>query len=303
VVEPVPSSAEDEPERDEPAEQDTESPEDETGSRRQAKQKKQRSFWKELPILIVIALVLAFVIQQFLARVYMIPSGSMETTLMVGDRILVDKVTYDFSEPEPGDVVVFKGPDPWVDEIPEQESSNGLASVIQTVGSWFGLAPPDERDFVKRVVATEGQVVQCCDDRNRVVVDGQPLDEPYIYWQPGRGGEQEEFGPVRVPENSVWVLGDNRNNSCDSRCQGDNLREGAVPVDNIIGKARIIVLPPSSWDGISDHNPQAAPQTSAMGGDWLRGVPLGAGALAAWPTLWAGRRVGRLVREAAKRGA
>lgn len=314
MVEPVPSNAaEDEPQR--PEDNDPQGRSDGSGSARSAsgdesgetspseaearwqrKQKKQRSFWKELPILIVIALVLAFLIQQFLARVYMIPSGSMEQTLhgcagCTPDRILVDKVTYDFGEPSPGDVVVFRGPDAWLEnDAPAQSSGNAVARFLQSIGSAFGLAPPDERDFVKRVIATGGQTVECCDDRNRVTVDGQPLDEPYIYWQ----GEsvQREFGPVTVPKGTVWVMGDNRNNSSDSRYQGGGGERGAVPVENIIGKARLIVLPPSRWGVVSDHNPQQQQAAALEASPWQQGLPLGAGALAAWPTLALGRRAG-----------
>lgn len=289
------------PSRDEAsASEDAESGESRTGRRADRKHQKPRSFWKELPILIVIALVLAFLIQQFVARVYMIPSGSMEHTLhgcagCTPDRILVDKITYNFTDPSPGDVVVFRGPEAWVEnDAPVDSSGNAVARFFQSVGSVFGLAPPDERDFVKRIIATGGQTVQCCDARNRVVVDGEPLDEPYIYWE----GEpvQREFGPVTVPPGTVWVMGDNRNNSSDSRYQGGGGVRGVVPVDNIIGKARFIVLPPSRWGVVSDHNPQEA-QTTAMGAPaWQHGLPLGVGALGAWPTLLLGRRVGAALR-------
>ncbi len=319
MVESVPSNAaEDEPDRPENEEKarassdaastestpgDSSSSGADEGDTRSAKQSKQRSFWKELPILIVVALVLAFLIQQFVARVYMIPSGSMEQTLhgcpgCTPDRILVDKVTYHFTDPAPGDVVVFRGPDAWVEDDPPSDSSgNPIASFFQNIGSAFGLAPPDERDFVKRIVATGGQTVECCDEQNRVVVDGKPLDEPYIYWQDGEA-KQREFGPVTVPENTVWVMGDNRNNSSDSRYQGGGGERGAVPVENIIGKARFIVLPPSRWDVVSDHDPQASTeQHSAMSAPaWQQGLPLAAGALAAWPTLFVSRKAGVGVR-------
>ncbi|PWV85557.1 signal peptidase I [Prauserella marina] len=309
MVEPVPSNAaEDEPDRPEEDdrrgrhEAESESGAEETQPRSKRKQKKPRSFWKELPILIVIALVLAFVIQQFLARVYMIPSGSMEETLhgcagCTPDRILVDKITYDFSDPEPGDVVVFRGPQAWIEnDAPVQESSNAVVRFFQSIGSVFGLAPPDERDFVKRIIATGGQTVECCDDENRVLVDGRPLDEPYIHWE----GQpvQRDFPAVKIPEGAVWVMGDNRNNSADSRIQGGGGLRGVVPVDNIIGKARLIVLPPSRWGVVSDHNPQEAANASAQGlsaPEWQQGVPLGAGLLAAWPTLALGRRIGTAV--------
>ncbi|WP_092526364.1 signal peptidase I [Amycolatopsis arida] len=279
------NAAEDEPER----------PDEPNGAGRRRKEKKQRSFWKELPILIAVALVFAFLIQFFIARVYMIPSGSMETTLhgcpgCTPDRILVDKLVYDFTEPEPGEVVVFKGPEPWVEDLPQEGSSNPVAGFFRDIGSMFGLAPPDERDFVKRIIATGGQTVECCDARNRVVVDGRPLDEPYIHWAPGQEPRQMEFGPITVPQGTVWVMGDNRNNSTDSRLQGGGGENGAVPVDNIIGKARFIVLPPSRWGTISDHNPQAS-QANALGAPaWQQGVPLGVGAVLAWPAVRIGRR-------------
>ncbi|WP_026153921.1 signal peptidase I [Amycolatopsis methanolica] len=308
MVEPVPSSAaEDEPERPDP---DDSADAGANGKRRRRKPKKQRSFWVELPILIVVALALAFVFQQFLARVYTIPSGSMETTLhgctgCYGDKVLVDKITYDFTDPEPGDVVVFKGPEPWVEnEVATERSGNAVVRFFQNIGSVFGLAPPDERDFVKRIIATGGQTVQCCDSQNRVVVDGKALDEPYIHWENPDNQRQEPFDPVTVPDGYVWVMGDNRNDSCDSRCQGGGGVRGAVPVDNIIGKARIIVLPPSRWGGVSDHNPQAAAQPAALGMSapaWQEGVPLGFGVVAAWPAVWGGRRLGSKVREAVER--
>ncbi|NKQ56417.1 signal peptidase I [Amycolatopsis sp. K13G38] len=307
MVEPVPSSApEDEPEFEDHAD----SGEKGKRSKKHRKAKKQRSFWVELPILIVVALVLAFVFQQFFARVYTIPSGSMETTLhgcpgCYGDKVLVDKITYDFTDPGPGDVVVFKGPEPWVEnETTSQESGNPVVRFFQDIGSVFGLAPPDERDFVKRIIATGGQTVSCCDAQNHVVVDGKALNEPYIHWEDPTDQRQEPFEPVKVPQGDVWVMGDNRNDSCDSRCQGGGGLRGVVPVANIIGKARIIVLPPGRWGGVSDTNPQANAQPVALGmsaPSWQQGVPIGFGMVAAWPTLALSRKLGSGVREAVKR--
>ncbi len=231
------------------------------GAHRIRRPPRKRSFWKELPILVVVALGLTFAIQTFIARPYMIPSGSMELTLhgcpgCTPDRVLVDKITYRFSDPQPGDVVVFKGPGPWVGD--EQiEESTGIAGFFRELGSMIGLAAPDERDFVKRIVAVGGQTIKCCDAKNRVLVDGKPLDEPYLYFEPGRGTRQQEFAEVTVPEGSVFVMGDNRNNSSDSRVQGGGGVRGTVPVENIIGKAQFIVWPPGRWGGISDYNPQS----------------------------------------------
>ena len=195
--------------------------------------RRRPSFWRELPILIVVALVLTFLIQTFLAKVYVIPSGSMETTLhgctgCVNDRVLVDKVTYRFRDPQAGDVVVFRGPDSWRSEFTVEEPANPVVRGLQGLGSLIGLAPPDEKDFVKRVIAVGGQTVACCDPRNRVLVDDQPLDEPYIYYLPEAGAaRQAPFGPVTVPAGELWMMGDSRNNSADSRVPG----HGAVPID------------------------------------------------------------------------
>lgn len=256
--------------------------------------KKKGSFWKELPILIVTALVLTVLIQAFLARVYVIPSQSMEQTLhgctgCNNDRVLVDKISYRVSDPQPGDVVVFRGPQPWVqNEFETEEPSNPVAGFFQDAASLVGFGAPDEKDFVKRVIAVGGQTVSCCDAQNRVMVDGKPLNEPYVYWEPGRGVGQDPFEPVTVPEGSLWVMGDNRNDSADSRVQGGGGLNGAVPVENVIGKAQVIVLPPTRWQSIDEDNPQV----TALGAPaWQQGLPLGVGFAAAFPVLWLGRRL------------
>ncbi|MFI9816157.1 signal peptidase I [Saccharothrix variisporea] len=260
--------------------------------------KKKPPLWRELLVLAATALVLTFLIQTFLARVYVIPSASMEKTLhgctspCFGDRVLVDKLVYDFGEIEPGEVVVFRGPEAWgQNDFQSPRSENPVVRGFQGLMSLVGLAPPDERDFVKRVIAVGGQTVECCDDQHRLKVDGKPLDEPYIYWQPGTGPEDHEpFAPVKVPEGTLWVMGDNRTNSTDSRRQGGGGVNGVVPEENVIGKARVIVLPPSRWQGISDHNPQAV----ALGAPaWQQGVPLGMGLLGAFPLVLFGKRLRR----------
>lgn len=197
-------------------------------------------------MLMLVALVLTFLIQTFLARVYEIPSGSMETTLhgctgCTNDRVLVDKLSYHFGDPSPGDVIVFAGPPSWQDEdTTAKKPGNIFMRAFQSVGSLVGLAPPDEKDLIKRVIAVGGQTVQCCDSQNRVMVDGKALDEPYIYYLPEAGPpSQQEFGPIKIPVGQLWVMGDSRNNSADSRVPG----HGPIPVGNVIGKARFVVLP------------------------------------------------------------
>jgi signal peptidase I len=264
---------------------------------------KKQPLWRELLTLLAIALVLTFLIQQFLGRVYSIPSGSMEQTLhgctgCTGDRVLVDKLVFDFRDPAPGDVIVFEGPEAWTEnDATAQGPSNPLVRSLQWLGSLVGLAPPNERDFVKRVVAVGGQTVQCCDDKWRVLVDGKPLDEPYVYWQNGVPDARQRFDPVVVPEGTLWVMGDNRSDSCDSRCQGGGGLRGVVPIDKVIGKVRFIVLPPDRWRGVGDHDPQAVAGVAASmplsAPGWQQGAPLGLGVVAAWPTLWLGRRIRR----------
>lgn len=226
--------------------------------------KKQRSFLRELPILLVVALVLSFLLQTFLARVYLIPSESMEPALhgctgCAGDRIVVDKASYRFGDPESGDVVVFKGPPSWSEDYQSTGSSNVLLRGAENLGSLVGLVPPDENDLVKRVIAVGGQTVQCLPDDSAVMVDGKPLTEPYIdRAMPGNNSacQGKFFGPITVPEGNVWVMGDNRANSKDSRFHLDDELQGTIPLSDIIGKVRLIVLPPSRWGVVHAVDPQ-----------------------------------------------
>ncbi|HEX8868928.1 MAG TPA: signal peptidase I, partial [Lentzea sp.] len=205
-----------------------------------------------------------------------------------GDRVLVDKVTYRFTEPSPGDVIVFRGPPSWQNDFITDEPGNPISQGLSWLGSLIGLPSANEEDFVKRVIAVGGQTVKCCDEQNRVTVDGKPLDEPYKHFDEGSEAVQESFEELKIPDGMLFVLGDNRNHSCDSRCQGQGGLNGLVPVDNVIGKARVIVLPPSRWGGVTDHNPQVV----SMGAPgWQQNVPLGVGIVAAWPLLLLGRRV------------
>lgn len=240
----------------------------------------KKSALREGAILIGIAVVLYYVMLTFVARPYLIPSESMEPTLhgcngCVGDRIMVDKLTYRFSSPRPGDVVVFKGPPNWNVGYKSIRSSNTGVRWLQNTLSFVGFVPPDENDLVKRVIATGGQTVQCRADTG-LTVDGKRLDEPYLnattmmadpVVYPCLGNE---FGPVKVPDGRLWVMGDNRTHSADSRahctstpadaqkgilCTGDPMT-GTVPVSNVIGKARFIAWPPSRWGGVSSFDPQ-----------------------------------------------
>ncbi|MFC3961146.1 signal peptidase I [Nocardia jiangsuensis] len=234
-------------------------------SRRRQQQRKQRPFWQELPVLIVIAAVIAALMVSFVGRPYVIPSQSMDPTLAIGDRIYVQKISYFTSDPEPGDVVVFVGPPSWNTNYRSIRSDNAMVRGVQNFFSWFGLVPPDENDLVKRVIAVGGQTVQCCDAQGRVTVDGKPLDEPYVEddfpWRQGQANAVypagRVFGPVTVPEGHLWVMGDNRNESADSRAHvGDEL-QGTVPVDNVRGMTVFKIWPPGRMGPVSAEDPQA----------------------------------------------
>jgi signal peptidase I len=213
-------------------------------------EKKKGSLLRELPVLLVIALVLALLVKTFFVQAFFIPSGSMETTLhgctgCTGDRVLVNKVPYWFGDPEPGDIVVFKGPDTWAPEVTVAPPSNWFAGALLWLGRAIGVAPPSEDDFVKRVIATGGQTVQCCDEQGRVQVDGKSLTEPYIYEDTPI--ESRAFGPVTVPPGRLWVMGDHRSDSADSRVHVSDRYHGTIAVSDVIGKAEVIVWPPSRW--------------------------------------------------------
>lgn len=224
-----------------------------------AKPKKKGSLLRELPVLLIIAFGLAVLIKTFLFQAFFIPSGSMEPTLhgctgCSGDRVLVNKVVYYFGDPEPGDIVVFEGPETWAPEVQIAEPTNWLSSAMATLGRAIGVGPPSEKDYVKRVVAVAGQTVECCDAQGRVVVDGQPVDEPYILTNDPLANRS--FAPVTVPEGRLWVMGDNRAGSADSRYHVTDQYSGTIAVDDVIGKAALIVWPFSRFTMLDDPDIQ-----------------------------------------------
>jgi signal peptidase I len=256
--------------------------------RRRAEPEKKGSLLRELPVLLAVAFVLALLVKTFLAQAFFIPSGSMEQTLhgcpgCTGDRVLVNKVPYWFGEPEPGDIVVFEGPDTWTPEIATQEPSNWFTGALLWLGRAVGVAPPSEDDYVKRVIAVGGQTVQCCDAEGRVTVDGEPLDEPYIFEDSPI--ESRVFGPVTVPEGRLWVMGDHRSASADSKAHIGDRYGGTVAFDDVIGKAALIVWPVNRFGTLDSPDIQGV-EAAALGtvGQVL---PLGAGLAGALPVaLW-----------------
>ena len=202
-------------------------------------------FWVEFPILLVVAFGIAFAVKALLVQAFYIPSGSMEETLAVGDRVLVNKLVYRTRDIERGDIVVFDGTDVFSPEIEVPEPSNPVQAVLREIGRAIGVAPPDERDFIKRVIGVGGDRVACCDDAGRITVNGVPLEEQsYLY--PGDAPSEERFD-VEVPEGKLWVMGDHRSASADSRAHLGDPGGGFVPVDQVLGRAFVVVWPVGRW--------------------------------------------------------
>ena len=190
---------------------------------------------REVPVLVLISLVVALVIKSFLVQAFFIPSSSMEPTLMPGDRVLVSKLAYRFGDVGRGDVVVFENPDPT--RLPERSL---LGSFFHWLGEGLGFAQPEDEDLIKRVIGVSGDTVEI---RDRTVhVNGEAFAEPYLT-RDARAA-MGDYGPVTVPEGMLFVLGDNRGNSADSRAIG------FVPEDRVVGRAFVIIWPPSDLGGL-----------------------------------------------------
>lgn len=238
---------------------------------KEATKKKEMPWLLETLLVVATVLVIVGLFQNFIGRQYVIPSGSMEPTLhgcegCTNDRIFTEKISYyGNGEPEPGDVVVFKGTEDWNSSYVSPRSSNPVIHGVQDALSFVSLAPPDENTLVKRVVATGGQTVSCQEGDPAVMVDGKPIEQDYVQDPPtypvdeSTGSEAcggPYFGPVEVPEDNIWVMGDNRTASADSRYHMTDKFHGTVPVENVRGKVKFVFWPFTRIGGVDDPDIQ-----------------------------------------------
>lgn len=205
---------------------------------------------KEIGIVVGLALLVSLVVKTFLLQPFHIPSGSMEDTLLNGDRVVVSKLTPGPFDLQRGDIVVFADPDHWLSEPPPTDSS-----ALHRLLVFVGLAPDDSQEhLIKRVIGLPGDKVACCDANGRITVNGVAISEPYLKPGDAPNGGRPPF-TITVPAGRVWVMGDHRSDSADSRLHDDGTgATGSVPIDDIRGRAILVVWPVDRfrWLSVSD---------------------------------------------------
>lgn len=242
----------------------------EGGRRRASSHRRRRGIWplvRDVLVILAVAILVSFVIKTFLVRSFYIPSGSMEQTLMIKDRILVDELTPRFTGYERGDVVVFRDPGGWLVPAVQGPAQPPLVEAFDWLLSIVGISAPDSEDhLIKRIIGVGGDHVVCCNALGQTMVNGTPIDEtPYLNLSEGQSAPQVVPYDVTVPEGSLWVLGDNRDHSRDSRYNVDQPTQGFVPLENVVGRAFLITWPFPRFGTIDTHH------------SVFEGVPAGAG--------------------------
>jgi signal peptidase I len=198
------------------------------------------SLLREFPILVIVALAVSIVIKTFLVQFFFIPSGSMENTLQVNDRVAVNKVPFIGKSIKRGDVVVFRDPDNWLPEPYLGDQNKYLAKIKDAFVAVGVLPNPTKQYLVKRVIGVAGDKVECCSKSKKLMINGVEIDEPYIF--AGNTASDTNFN-VTVPAGKVWVMGDHRGASADSRFHQDDINKGMVPTAKITGKVLGIIWP------------------------------------------------------------
>ena len=209
------------------------------------------SLLRELPILVVVALAVSLVIKSFLVQFFYITSGSMENTLQVNDRVAVNKVPFISKSINRGDVVVFRDPDNWLPE-PYTADGNIILTKIKEGFVAVGVLPnPAKQYLVKRVIGVAGDKVECCTKNKKLMINGVEIDEPYIF--AGNTPSDTKFN-VTIPEGKVWVMGDHRSASSDSRFHQDDINQGMVPTSKVTGRVIGIIWPLKNFGTVSSYS-------------------------------------------------
>jgi signal peptidase I len=228
--------------------------------RRPRTEKKPRNgvltFLRDLVIIFIAALLVSFLVKTFLIRSFYIPSASMQNTLQINDRVIVNELVPKTVALKHGDIVVFKDPGGWLDgeELPSVAPESSVGKAADWLLTQVGLGTGDSDDhLIKRVIGLPGDRVSCCNDLGQMSVNGVPLTEPYLKLPPGVTRASAKDFSVTVPKGTIWVMGDNRDNSKDSRYNGDTPSKGFVPLSDVTGRAFVISWPTSRWTWLQDY--------------------------------------------------
>ena len=201
---------------------------------------KKGSVLREFPILIVVALLVSLIIKTFLVQFFYIPSGSMETTLQIKDRVAVNKVPFLSKTIKRGDIVVFRDPAHWLPDAIAGDESTVIIKIKESLIAVGVLPDPAKQHLVKRVIGVAGDHVVCCDNNKLITVNGVAIHEPYIF--KGDNPSDSNFD-VTVPKGKIWVMGDHRGASADSRFHTDDINKGMVPVSKVVGRVVLVIWP------------------------------------------------------------
>ena len=202
--------------------------------------RRKGSLLRELPILVVVALVVSLLIKTFLVQFFYIPSGSMENTLQIKDRVAVNKVPFLSRNIARGDVVVFRDPAGWLPEITDYSTNKYIAKVKTGLVAVGVLPNPAKQYLVKRVVGVAGDRIVCCTKTGNLTINDVEVTEPYIY----AGNKPSEMTfDVTVPKGKIWVMGDHRGASADSRYHQDDINKGFVPLSRVTGRVVAVIWP------------------------------------------------------------
>ncbi|GAA3023246.1 signal peptidase I [Microbacterium dextranolyticum] len=234
-------------------------PEPDTSVGRRLRTRRRRGIWpflRDVLVILIVAILVSFLIKTFLVRSFFIPSGSMEQTLMVKDRILVDELTPRFTGYERGDIVVFRDPGGWLEGVPTPPPATPLVQAGDWLLSLVGITASDSNEhLIKRIIGVGGDHVVCCNALGQTTVNGTPIDEtPYLDLAAGQSAPNPKPYDVTVPQGSLWVLGDNRDHSRDSRYNVDQPSKGFVPIGNVVGRAFLITWPLPRFGVLDTHH-------------------------------------------------